>query len=200
MAKKLSLREKNKNKKINSILKSAFNLFLEKGFDNTSIDEITKKSHVAKGTFYLYFKDKIDIRNKIIIEKSKELVEKSYKYIKDKNYNTREDKIIDFCDYIIKYLESDQALLRLIHKNISTSLYKEVLEEDEEENIILKVIKELQDDFADTYTEEEFMINLFIILEMLGSVIYSSIIHKEPVDIDTMKPYLYKNIRKIIGN
>ena len=199
MAKKLSLREKNKNKKINSILKSAFNLFLEKGFDNTSIDEITKKSHVAKGTFYLYFKDKIDIRNKIIIEKSKELVEKSYKYIKDKNYNTREDKIIDFCDYIIKYLESDQALLRLIHKNISTSLYKEVLEEDEEENIILKVLKELQDEFKDIYTKEEFMINLFIILEMLSSVLYSSIIHQEPVEINTIKPYLYENIRKIIS-
>ncbi|MGO3017792.1 MAG: TetR/AcrR family transcriptional regulator [Anaerococcus sp.] len=199
MAKKLSLREKNKNKKINSILKSAFNLFLEKGFDNTSIDEITKKSHVAKGTFYLYFKDKIDIRNKIIIEKSKELVEKSYKYIKDKNYNTREDKIIDFCDYIIKYLESDQALLRLIHKNISTSLYKEVLEEDEEENIILKVLKELQDEFKDIYTKEEFMINLFIILEMLSSVLYSSIIHQEPVEINIIKPYLYENIRKIIS-
>lgn len=199
MAKKLSLREKNKNKKINSILKSAFNLFLEKGFENTSIDEITKKSHVAKGTFYLYFKDKIDIRNKIIIEKSKELVGESYRYIKDKNYNNREDKIIDFCDYIIKYLESDQALLRLIHKNISTSLYKEVLEEDEEENIILKVLKELQDEFKDIYTKEEFMINLFIILEMLSSVLYSSIIHQEPVEINIIKPYLYENIRKIIS-
>ncbi|MDD7306195.1 MAG: TetR/AcrR family transcriptional regulator [Peptoniphilaceae bacterium] len=193
-----SLREKNKYKKINSMLKAALRLFLEKGFDNTSIEEITKKSNVAKGTFYLYFKDKIDIRNKIIVEKSSEIVNKAYAYIKNKTYANREDQIIDFCDYIINYLIGHKDMLKLIHKNISTSLYREVLEEEYEENNIKKAIGELQDQFKDTYTEEEFMINLFIILEMVGSVLYSSIIHKEPADIEVIKPYLYNNIRKIV--
>ena len=193
-----SKREINKHKKISNLLSSAFNLFIENGFDNTSIDEITKNSKVAKGTFYLYFKDKIDIRNKIIIKKSSEVFEKAYTHIQQTNYETREDKIIGFCDYIIDYLSNDKALLNLIHKNISTSLYKEVLENQEEDNIILKVLNEFQQEFDDIFTDEEFLINLFIILEMLGSVIYSSIIDEEPVTIDVIKPYLYKNIRKII--
>lgn len=193
-----SKREINKHKKISNLLSSAFNLFIENGFDNTSIDEITKNSKVAKGTFYLYFKDKIDIRNKIIIKKSSEVFEKAYAHIQQTNYETREDKIIGFCDYIIDYLSNDKALLNLIHKNISTSLYKEVLENQEEDNIILKVLNEFQQEFDDIFTDEEFLINLFIILEMLGSVIYSSIIDEEPVKIDVIKPYLYKNIRKII--
>ncbi|MDO4604518.1 MAG: TetR/AcrR family transcriptional regulator [Helcococcus sp.] len=193
-----SKREINKHKKISNLLSSAFNLFIENGFDNTSIDEITKNSKVAKGTFYLYFKDKIDIRNKIIIKKSSEVFEKAYTHIQQTNYETREDKIIGFCDYIIDYLTNDKALLNLIHKNISTSLYKEVLENQEEDNIILKVLNEFQQEFDDIFTDEEFLINLFIILEMLGSVIYSSIIDEEPVTIDVIKPYLYKNIRKII--
>ncbi|MDD7463239.1 MAG: TetR/AcrR family transcriptional regulator [Anaerococcus sp.] len=200
MANKKSLREKNKHKKVNSMLKSALHLFLEKGFDNTSIDEITKKSHVAKGTFYLYFKDKVDIRNKLIIDKSSEIIEEAYNHTRNKNYPSREDRIIDFCDYIINCLAGDQALLKLIHKNISTSLYREVLEENEEDNIIKQVLKDLEEDFKDTYTQDELMINLFIILEMLGSVLYSSIIHKEPADIEVIKPYLYKNIRKILAN
>lgn len=175
-----------------------FQLFIENGFDNTSIDQITKKSKVAKGTFYLYFKDKIDIRNKIIIEKSTEVFEMAYNHINDNNYNNREDKIIDFCDYIINYLENDKALLSLIHKNISTSLYKEVLEKNNSDNIIVKVLDELQKEFEDIFTSEEFFINLFIILEMIGSVLYSSIIDEEPVTIDVIKPYLYRNIRKII--
>lgn len=200
MASNKSLREKNKHKKINSMLKSALNLFLEKGFDNTSIDEITRKSNVAKGTFYLYFKDKVDIRNKIIIDKSSEIIEEASKHTMDKTYETREDRIIDFSDYIINSLAGDTALLKLIHKNISTSLYKDVLEENEENNIIRQVLQDLEEEFKDTYTQEELMINLFIILEMLGSVLYSSIIHQEPADIEVIKPYLYKNIRKILVN
>lgn len=193
-----SKREINKYNKIKKMLHSAFQLFIENGFDNTSIDQITKKSKVAKGTFYLYFKDKIDIRNKIIIEKSTEVFEMAYNHINDNNYNNREDKIIDFCDYIINYLENDKALLSLIHKNISTSLYKEVLEKNNSDNIIVKVLDELQKEFEDIFTSEEFFINLFIILEMIGSVLYSSIIDEEPVTIDVIKPYLYRNIRKII--
>ena len=193
-----SKREINKYNKIKTMLHSAFQLFIENGFDNTSIDQITKKSKVAKGTFYLYFKDKIDIRNKIIIEKSTEVFEMAYNHINDNNYNNREDKIIDFCDYIINYLENDKALLSLIHKNISTSLYKEVLEKNNSNNIIVKVLDELQKEFEDIFTSEEFFINLFIILEMIGSVLYSSIIDEEPVTIDVIKPYLYRNIRKII--
>lgn len=193
-----SKREINKYNKIKTMLHSAFQLFIENGFDNTSIDQITKKSKVAKGTFYLYFKDKIDIRNKIIIEKSTEVFEMAYNHINDNNYNNREDKIIDFCDYIINYLENDKALLSLIHKNISTSLYKEVLEKNISDNIIVKVLDELQKEFEDIFTSEEFFINLFIILEMIGSVLYSSIIDEEPVTIDVIKPYLYRNIRKII--
>ncbi|MCT1796354.1 TetR/AcrR family transcriptional regulator [Helcococcus kunzii] len=193
-----SRREKNKYLKIKKLLSSAFQLFIENGFDNTSIDEITKNSKVAKGTFYLYFKDKIDIRNKLIIEKSSEVFEMAYKHIQAKSYENREDKIIAFCDYIINYLSNDKALLNLIHKNISTSLYKEVLEKNDSDNIIVKVLNELQKEFEDTFTSEEFLINLFIILEMLGAVLYSSIIHKEPVEIEVIKPYLYRNIRKII--
>lgn len=200
MAEKKPRKEKKKISKGNLILNAAYELFLEKGFDNTSIDEITRKSNVAKGTFYLYFEDKIDLRNQIIIEKSKEVVEKAYQEVKDKKFSTRENKFIAFCDYIIEYMNNNPKLLRLIHKNISTSLYKEALEKNEDNSIIKKTLKELQEEFKDTYTEEEFMINLFIILEMLGSVIYSSIIRQEPLGIEEMKPYLYKNIRKIIRN
>lgn len=200
MAKNESLRERNKHKKINSMLAAALSLFLEKGFDRTSIDEITRNSNVAKGTFYLYFKDKVDIRNKLIITKSSEIIEEAYNHIKDKKYEAREDMIIDFSDYIIDYLAQNQALLRLLHKNISSSLYREVLDEESDDNIIVKILSELQEEFKDVYTQEEFIINLFIILEMLGSVLYSSIIHQEPAEIEIVKPHLYENIRKIVSN
>lgn len=196
--KETNKRQLNKYKKVSDMLSSAFKLFIDKGYDNTSIDEITKNSNVAKGTFYLYFKDKVDIRNKLIIDKSSEVISKAYEHVVSKSYESREDKLIDFCDYIINYLNNDKPLLSLIHKNISVPLYKEVLNEDNKDNIIVKVLNEFEAEFEDKFTEEEFLINLFIILEMVGAVIYSSIIHNEPVGIDEIKPYIYNCIRKII--
>jgi len=43
------------------LMDAAQRLFLEKGFDETSVDEIVRAAHVAKGTFYWYFKSKDDV-------------------------------------------------------------------------------------------------------------------------------------------
>ena len=43
-------------------------------------------------------------------------------------------------------------------------------------------------------------IMIFQIIELVSSTAYSAIINKEPVDIETLKPYLYQTIRTIIIN
>ena len=60
----------NKKLKLTSMLDSAFQLFTDKGIAKTSISDIVASSGVAKGTFYLYFKDKFDIRNKLVVYQS----------------------------------------------------------------------------------------------------------------------------------
>lgn len=43
------------------ILKIAIKLFAQKGFFKTTVDDIAHSARVAKGTIYLYFRDKSDI-------------------------------------------------------------------------------------------------------------------------------------------
>lgn len=43
------------------LMRAAVALFLSKGFDATSVDEIVAQADVSKGTFYLYFKTKDDV-------------------------------------------------------------------------------------------------------------------------------------------
>ncbi|SAI39775.1 TetR family transcriptional regulator [Bordetella ansorpii] len=43
------------------LMDAALALFLDKGFDGASVDEIVNRADVAKGTFYLYFKTKDDV-------------------------------------------------------------------------------------------------------------------------------------------
>ena len=63
------------NDKQSRLLDNAFKLFTQKGVKDTSIQEIVDGADVAKGTFYLYFKDKYEIRDVLIAQKSKKLFE-----------------------------------------------------------------------------------------------------------------------------
>ena len=70
-----------KNRK-KELLDLARKLFVEKGYDNVSIDEIIKKAKMAKGTFYYYFKSKDEMLDLVIddmverkIELAKEFVD-----------------------------------------------------------------------------------------------------------------------------
>ncbi|KYK36355.1 MAG: helix-turn-helix transcriptional regulator [Theionarchaea archaeon] len=45
----------------NELINIAEALFMEKGYDLTTVEEIVRKAKIAKGTFYYYFKFKSDI-------------------------------------------------------------------------------------------------------------------------------------------
>lgn len=48
------------------ILNSALKLFFERGFSETSIEEITRLAGVSKGSFYTYFHSKEDLLSEVI--------------------------------------------------------------------------------------------------------------------------------------
>ena len=50
----------------NELLDTAQEIFLTKGYKQTSVESITKKVGVAKGTFYYYFKSKEDLLDKLV--------------------------------------------------------------------------------------------------------------------------------------
>jgi AcrR family transcriptional regulator len=51
----VSRRERKKEETRHRIFHAAIDLFRERGFENTTVDEITEKADVAKGTFFNYF-------------------------------------------------------------------------------------------------------------------------------------------------
>lgn len=55
------IRESKKEEKKERLLKESLDLFIDKGFDHTSIEDITVKAGVAKGTFYNFFEKKEDV-------------------------------------------------------------------------------------------------------------------------------------------
>ena len=69
------------NDKKQRLLDTAFSLFSDKGIKNTSIQEIVDKANVAKGTFYLYFKDKYELQDILITTKSEKLFNDAFDVI-----------------------------------------------------------------------------------------------------------------------
>jgi len=49
-----------------SLLDAARLLFAEKGYHDTTVDDVTRTANVAKGTFYLYFSEKREIYYEVI--------------------------------------------------------------------------------------------------------------------------------------
>ena len=47
-----------KNERKQELLKIAYKMFITKGFENTSIDDIIREAKIAKGTYYYYFESK----------------------------------------------------------------------------------------------------------------------------------------------
>ena len=201
--------ENNKQQKRTSLLDTAFKLFTTQGVSKTSIAEISQKAWIAKGTFYLYFKDKYDIRNKLVSHEASKLFKNAVSalelHIKEQQINdhsftiTFTEEIIFIADHIINVLNTNQTLLTFISKNLSWGIFKEALTTNvADDDINFKdIYYEMLEDSGLNLNEPEIM--LFMIVELISSTCYSSILYKEPADIDRLKPYLYKAIKAIIN-
>ena len=193
--------DKKKKEKKESLLATAFELFTTSGFNKTSISDISKNAGVGKGTFYLYFRDKYDIRNKLIAHKSNELFNKAHnELLKNPDIVDIEDKIIFIVDYTIDELKDNQRLLNFISKNLGWGIFKNALTNyspaDENEVSFLDCYLNMINDDKYKFKAPEVM--LFLIIELVSSTCYSAILYNEPLSIDELKPYLYTCIRNII--
>ena len=177
--------------------KLEFSLFTSKGINKTSISDIVEKSGVAKGTFYLYFKDKYDIRNKLISHKAGQLFDIAEKEMIKANITDLPEQIIFICDNILNQLCENQSLLTFISKNLSWGIFKNSLGNANDDDI----------SFADIYnrlvSRDDYEIDspeimLYMIIELVSSTCYSSILYEEPVPIEQLKPYIYDTIKHII--
>ena len=187
------LDEKKKQKR-EALLGAAYDLFTSQGIFDTSISDIVKKAEMAKGTFYLYFKDKFDIRTALITEKAGKLFSVVREKMRDKRADSLEETVIQLVDIIIDELEADKRMLEFISKNLRWGIFHKV---------ILEGGNEVSDSFYDWYNEliqssgrtfrnHELMI--YMIVELVNSTCYNVILYQEPVGLEELKVELAKLI------
>ncbi len=189
--------EDNKKEKKERLLSAAFSLFTEQGMFKTSISDITRRSGVAKGTFYLYFRDKYDIANKLIAYKSNRLFQHAVESLDKKSHTCFEDTLILLIDDVIGQLSAEPMLLRFIDKNLSWGIFKNAVTGYTQPIDYMAYFHEQLDLDKDiAWIEPELM--LYTVIELVGSTCHSVILDKDPTDLAHYKPYLYAAIRNIV--
>lgn len=194
----MSRLEVNKKKKKDALFHTAFELFTTKGLTKTTISDIADQAGVAKGTFYLYFKDKYDIRNKLVSHKTGELFFHAHEALSQTELTDFQEQVHFIVDHILTELEQNRTLLTFISKNLSWGIFKGAFEEkmpDEDYHFYQSYLDMLSQNKT-SYRNPELL--LFTIIELVGSSCYSCILYQQPVSMEEYRPYLHNAITAIM--
>ena len=193
--------DENKKEKEKKMLDTAFSLFTKKGFKETSIQDIVDTAGVGKGTFYLYFKDKYDIQNKLIERKSQKLFSDALNALKKNYIENFEDQIIFIINHVIDALNKNHILLKFISKNLSLGVYNQAINKitdlkDSNEDSLYKLFMEgIEKNHIQLENPDA---SLFMIIELASSTVFNCILYNMPLSIEKFKPLLFKEIRNIL--
>lgn len=177
-----------KTEKKMKILDTAFSLFKDYTVTSIAIDDIVKAAGIARGTFYLYFKDKNDLLEQIIIYKSTE-------YMKTVLRKTISGKLSDekefyvrlrvFLNCFIDFLTENRDMLPIMTKNLSSCIKNLPDLYDDE----IKSFYEYVLSFMETigYSPKMAHMTIFIVIDMVGSVCSDAILHQKPYPIDEIR-------------
>lgn len=115
------------------IYQTAISLFIEKGYENTTVQEITEKSDVAKGTFFIHFPTKNSILT--YLGEQRLDVMKNDLEIELMSISSAKDQILKIFDFLAITNEEDKKITKLITLEILKNLYSPDLK-NEIENLL----------------------------------------------------------------
>ncbi|MGN0538741.1 MAG: TetR/AcrR family transcriptional regulator [Candidatus Fimenecus sp.] len=178
-----------KNEKYQKLIAAAFDLFENNGISAVSIDDIVKKAGVAKGTFYLYFKDKFDLISKLILKKAAEYMNLTSEIPDIKNDEDFDRCIKKYIDLLVEFLEKNKTLTLLIDKNVHICV-NAVIENRE------GTVKELYDKIllyfeGLGFSPQEISIKMYLCIDLIVSSCCNAILRGKPYSLNEVKPHLY---------
>lgn len=181
------------------IMEAALKVFKKKGPDKASVREIMAESGFGLGTFYLYYTDKNDLKEKIVLDKAMDII------IKAEENCVGEDPVeryISFVDYIIDYLIANPFELDLLSNNITWALYTKIEHDErlsEADSTLQFILSKYENLFSQSYSESQQLYILAMTFDIMMSTCKSALMKDSTLSIDEMKPVLFAVIRKIFN-
>ena len=197
----MSTVEGKKQEKRRALLDAAYELFLERGTAKTSVEDITSRAKVAKGTFYLYFQDKGAVMQALLGRVSYQLLSEACMAVEQQTeLQTFPDKMVAVIDHIIEALRRDTLVLKFLERNFVWPGLDQIEASRDAEPLMRKLLTVVMPSPEMVgRTEREIYQRITALGSMCMSVCYSSILEGKPDDIEAMKPVLYDIIHKALA-
>ena len=197
----MSTVEGKKQEKRRALLDAAYELFLERGTAKTSVEDITSRAKVAKGTFYLYFQDKGAVMQALLGRVSYQLLSEACMAVEQQTeLQTFPDKMVAVIDHIIEALRRDTLVLKFLERNFVWPGLDQIEASRDAEPLMRKLLTVVMSSPEMVgRTEREIYQRITALGSMCMSVCYSSILEGKPDDIEAMKPVLYDIIHKALA-
>jgi AcrR family transcriptional regulator len=97
------------------IIENAISLFTRYGYDSISIDRINEECGIARGTFYLYFKNKEDLLGQILSETLSEMLSEIKKKLDDQaSMPNIDEEFSSIVEIVFAFFTDKLSLLRII--------------------------------------------------------------------------------------
>lgn len=154
------------------LIQTAYELFITKGYENTSVDEIIIKAGIAKGTYYYHFESKEQILEAVVNMMIDRCVEKAKKVV-ESNLNL-EEKIV-YTILALRVSSHEQTVEDTINTKDNIILHKKVNDRVIEEatqmiSLIVKEAKEKGIFQIDNNIEERVKMTLILSSEMFDHI------------------------------
>ena len=109
-----NMRRKNNRNTKGKIVSTAWRLFYEQGYDNTTVDDIVYESGTSKGSFYHYFS-------------GKDALLSSLSYLFDEKYEEMMDSFPEGMGCVDKLIYLNREVFRMIENSVSIDLLAQLL-------------------------------------------------------------------------
>lgn len=181
------------------IILSAQKLFYKKGFEATSVREITEEAGCAKGTFYLYFETKLDLLIHITNELYKNfdaIISKEITVISEEPFTQIDNIFAKIClmmqetDLDLRLLHTSEVLGIITEQNVGDHCFNTLISNISTflgEGIKRGYFRQLDPAF---YSK--------LIFAMGHQILESAMLYKYPADIVTVKKEIGIIIRRIL--
>jgi len=172
---------------------SAFRLFLKKGINETSVNDIVKDASLAKGTFYVYYKDKSQLVHEIGVKINTSLMHTLILTTKKEHEQSGIPWACAFLKHLIQYFQDNPPLLKLLHHLF--------LQEDKIPLPLIRMEHEIAcfDEFIGSFQKEaenreDAYKRFLLVMEISAVVCYNAVFYHQPDSLEHITEMFYNLI------
>ena len=172
------------------IIETACQLFISMGISATAVDDVVKAAGIARGTFYLYFKDKSDLLEQLIFYKSTEAMKELLRRTQTALAETESDTdflstVRLFVSQYIDFYSDKKDVMMVLSKNMTSFLrYFPSFFDEEAETLYGGLLQRFE---TYGYTQDAANRTIYIVVEMLSAVCADALIYGRPFSLDELR-------------